>query len=306
MPHSVNQSAFPRHTAVLLLVFLACCFAGNHIAARIAFDHQAGLLLAILCRSATCLVVLLGVVLWQRQSLKLPPGTAPWQLLLGLLIMVQSVCLYSAVARIPVAIVLLISNVFPILLALLTWGLGGKPPTRRAAMLMGLILVGLIFVLDVPTRLRTSESVGGQWTEGITYAFVAACVFACGLWISEHKLKQIAGSVRSVYTITIIFVCMVIAGATGVVSGGMHLPVAWLGWAALATLAILYTMAFCSLFVFVHRLDMARNAPVMNVEPVASLLFGWLLLDQMLSGTQLLGGAIVLGSIVLLTYQKKA
>ena len=28
---------FPRHIAVLILVLLACAFAGNHIAARIAF-----------------------------------------------------------------------------------------------------------------------------------------------------------------------------------------------------------------------------------------------------------------------------
>ena len=35
---------FPRHIAVLILVLLACAFAGNHIAARIAFDHDTGLL----------------------------------------------------------------------------------------------------------------------------------------------------------------------------------------------------------------------------------------------------------------------
>ncbi|MNF03019.1 EamA-like transporter family protein [compost metagenome] len=60
------------------------------------------------------------------------------------------------------------------------------------------------------------------------------------------------------------------------------------------------------LFVSVPRLNMPQNAPVMNVEPIATLLFGWVLLDQVLSGMQLLGGAIVVTGIVLLTYRKAA
>lgn len=124
---------FPRHIAVLILATLACSFAGNHIAARIAFDHDAGLLLAMLCRSGVTLLALVALVLWRRESLKLSRHTWGWQILLGLLIAIQSFCIYSAVARIPVALALLVVNLAPILLALLTWALGGPRPTRRAA-----------------------------------------------------------------------------------------------------------------------------------------------------------------------------
>ena len=65
---------FPRHIAVLILALLACSFAGNHIAARIAFDHDTGLLLAILCRSGVTLLVLVSLVLLQRERLNLPPA----------------------------------------------------------------------------------------------------------------------------------------------------------------------------------------------------------------------------------------
>lgn len=54
----------------------------------------------------------------------------------------------------------------------------------------------------------------------------------------------------------------------------------------------------------VPRLDMPRNAPVMNIEPLATLLIGWLVLDQMLNPGQILGGAIVVIGIVLLTWRK--
>jgi drug/metabolite transporter (DMT)-like permease len=135
---------------------------------------------------------------------------------------------------------------------------------------------------------------------------MAACVFSCGLWITEHRLSALPGAVRSLYTILIIFCGMLVAGAAGVIPGGMNLPAGGQGWAALASLSILYATAFTVLFVFVPRLDMARNAPVMNIEPVASLLFGWLMLDQVFGGLQLLGGAVVLGGIVLLAYSKRA
>ncbi|WP_112195530.1 DMT family transporter [Pseudomonas sp. LG1E9] len=297
---------FPRHVAVMILLCMGCAFAGNHIAARVAFDDGAGVLLAILLRSGGTLLVLGALVLWQRQSVRLPSGAWRWQLLLGLLITAQSLCLYSAVARVPVALALLVANVFPILLALLTWGLGGPRPTARTALLMGLILVGLVFVLDVPTRLSADADIGPQWLLGVTLALCAAFVFACALWITDHKLSQVRGSVRSLLTIFIVFSSVNLAGWSGALANGLNPPASPTGWLALATLVVLYGTGFIVLFMSVPRLDMPRNAPVMNIEPLATLLMGWLVLDQMLSAGQVAGGVIVVTGIVLLTYRKSA
>ena len=295
---------FPRHIAVLILVLLACAFAGNHIAARIAFDHDTGLLLAILCRAGVTLLVLTSLVLWQRERPRLTPANWRWQLLLGLLIAAQSFFIYSAVARIPVALALLIANVAPILLVLLTWALGGAAPTRRAALLMGMIMLGLVFALDVPERLSSQGTTEAQWLEGIAFGFAAATVFACALWITDHKLSSLRGTVRSMLTMLIVFSAAAVAGFSGVLPGGVSLPSSSTGWTALVFLVALYGLGFCLLFICVTRLDMARNAPVMNVEPVASLLFGWLILDQLLSSGQIIGGLIVVAGIVMLTWRR--
>ena len=289
---------FPRRLAIGLLMAIACAFAANHVAARFAFDHGTGLLLAILSRSGVTLLALLGLVAWQRESLRLPPGRVRWQLLLGLLIAVQSLCLYSAVARIPVALALLISNVFPILLALLTWALGGQPPTRRASAIMGVILVGLVLVLDLPTRLAGVDGSDPRWWSGVAFALMAATAFAAGLWITDHKLQGLRGAVRSVWTLGVVFVAMLVAGGAGLVPGGMALPQDTPGWLGLAGLTVLYGTAFTTLFITLPRLNMAQNAPVMNIEPVASLLLGWLILQQTLAPIQLVGGLVVLAGIV--------
>ncbi|ERH48132.1 DMT family transporter [Ectopseudomonas chengduensis] len=295
---------FPRHIAALILATLACSFAGNHIAARIAFDHDTGLLMAMLCRSGGTLLVLAALVLWQRDSLRLSRSTWGWQLVLGLLIAVQSFCIYSAVARIPVGLALLVVNLSPILLALLTWALGGAAPTGRAAMIMGLILFGLVLVLDVPARLSGEAQLDARWVEGVLFSLTAAGVFAVALWITEHRLSVMPGRVRSMLTMAVVFSASALAGASGALPGGLGLPNAAAGWIALACLVLLYGTAFSMLFILMPRLDIARNAPVMNMEPVAGMLLGWLVLGQLLGPLQVLGGLIVVGGIVLLAYRR--
>jgi len=287
------------------MLLAACTFASNHVSARFAFDDQTGLLLTILIRAGLCLLALLGIVLWQRQSLRLPASSIGWQIAVGMLLATQSLSLFSAVARIPVAIALLLSNTFPVMLALLTWALGGSRPTRQACLLMGTLIVGWLLVLNIPDQLAGRIDLGPHWRTGVVCALLAAAVFSGAIWITEHKLSNMAGTVRSFYTVSIIFVSILITGIAGVIPGGLDTPASSQGWIAVGMVALMYTAGFSTLFVLVPRLDMARNAPIMNAEPVFSLILGWLLLGQILAPIQLVGGAIVLSCIVALAYQRK-
>lgn len=301
-----QPSLLPRHLAIALLLGVACMFAANHVAARLAFDNGTGLLLAIMTRSGLALVILGVLLTLKRQAIRLPAGTWPWQLGVGLLITLQSLFLYSAVARLPVAVALLLMNTFPIILALLTWALGGSRPTLRATLIMTVIMVGLVVVLDVPTWLANPQEMGDQWAVGVACGLGAATVFSGALWITNHRLSGVGNSLRTFLTMGVVFVSMILAGVAGLVPGGLALPSNASGWSGLVALATLYGIGFSVLFISVPRLDMARNAPVMNVEPVASLLLGYLVLGQMLGPVQLLGGAIVLGGIVWLSVSRQA
>ena len=204
----------------------------------------------------------------------------------------------------PVALALLVVNLSPILLALLTWALGGPRPTRQALAIMGLILIGLVLVLDVPARLMSAEAPDGQWVAGILFSLTAAAVFAVALWVTEHKLSNMAGSVRSMLTLLVVFGASALLGASDLIPGGLGLPNASAGWIALGCLVLLYGAAFSTLFICMPRLNIARNAPVMNMEPVAGMLLGWLVLGQLLGAMQVVGGLIVVGGVVLLAYRR--
>ncbi|SEM23876.1 EamA family transporter [Halomonas daqiaonensis] len=303
---SAAPTPFSRPLALLLMCGLATLFASNHVAARVAFDADTGLLLAILVRSGVALAILACLVMVQRKRLSLPAGTHPWQLLVGLLVAVQSLCLYSAVARIPVVVALLLMNTLPIQLALLSWALGGPRPTARAALIMGIILVGLVVVLDVPAWLNEPEAMGPEWLAGVGFGLAAAFAFSCALWITEHRLAEVGSTLRTLLTMLTVIVTMLVAGSLGLVPGGLALPHSLHGWMGLAALGLFYGVAFSTLFICVPRLDMARNAPAMNIEPVAALVLGYVVLGQALSPVQLIGGGIVVAGIVVLGLSKRA
>ena len=115
---SHHPALLPSRIAVPVMLCLGCTFAANHVAARVAFDHGTGLLLAVLGRTLAAVLVLSALVLWQREPMRVPAGCRGWLAFVGLMTVTQSVCLYTAVAKIPVALALLVANVFPLLLAL--------------------------------------------------------------------------------------------------------------------------------------------------------------------------------------------
>jgi drug/metabolite transporter (DMT)-like permease len=136
------------------------------------------------------------------------------------------------------------------------------------------------------------------YTQGVAAALVAAVVFSFAMWITEHKLATLDGALRtaSLQSIVCVLTWAVIAthSSSPLVAWPRDVAGAW----ALAGLAVLYASAFGSLFVIMPRLNMRRNAPVLNAEPVATLAMGWVVLGQALSMTQLLGAALVVIAVV--------
>lgn len=300
------DTLLPQTWAVALLLMTSTLFAANHIGARLAFDDGVGVPLAVMVRSLFATTLMLALVLWQRQRLAVAPGKWRWILLLGLMVGGQSLSLYSAVARIPVAVALLLMNTWPILLALLTWILGGSRPSRGMVIVMSIILVGMVLVLDAPAWLEAPSTLGPQWLPGVGLALSAAMFFAVAIWVTENRLSGMNGAVRSAFTMMIIMAVLVLGAGFGLLPGPLSMPQSGQGWIGLGVLMVCYGVASTLVFVLVPRLNMPRNAPVMNFETVASLLLGYLILGQALGSIQLLGGALVFGSILWLGFAPAA
>ena len=97
------MGSLSQRLGVALLMLVASTFAANHIAARLAFDHGASVAAAVAVRSGVTALALVVLMRVQGVSMRLAGPTLGRGLAIGLLVAVQSFCLYSAVARIPVS-----------------------------------------------------------------------------------------------------------------------------------------------------------------------------------------------------------
>jgi drug/metabolite transporter (DMT)-like permease len=288
------EHAIPRWVGIAMLLVIATVFGANHVAARIAFDHGSNVTTAVAFRSTGTALIVLLLLLFSGTSLKIGQKTFSQAILIGLLIAVQSYCLYSAVALIPVALALLAFQTFPMLLALISWAAGGERPARRVLLAMPVALAGLAFALDVWGR---SGDLAGRWAEvgaGVLWALGASVSFATALFLITRWLGTMDGRLRSFLFMSVVAV-VTLAGGTA--ANGFALPVDGTGWIALALLTVFYGTAITATFVLLPKLGAVNNAAVLNFEPIAVLGLAWVILDQAVAPLQILGAFIVVGAI---------
>ena len=292
-----SSAISPQAFATLLL--LACMFGGNHVAARIALDHGVDVATAVAVRSLATALVVAAIVALQRVPLKTTPRHRRIMPLISLLVAVQSLCLYSAVARIPVGLALLAFNTYPLWTALAAWALYRHAPERAVLVAMPFILLGLALALDV-TGVASGLTAQAQWGRigaGVGFALVAAATFGLVLALTQHEVADLDGRFRSAITMSIVGV-LALAGALA--QGGLQWPTAAAGWWGLAALSVLYGTAFTVLFTLLPKLGVVGNSPILNVEPVAALLMAWLILGQTIAPVQMVGALLVVGTVMVL------
>ncbi len=292
----------PRWLGIALLLAISATFGSNHIAARLAFDHGLSVVTAVASRSGGTALALLGLLLALRATLRLPALTCGRALIIGAVLAVQSYCLYSSVARIPVALALLAFNTYPLLFALMTWAAGVERISPRALIAMPVALFGLALALDV---IGGSGKLAARWTEigaGVGFSAAASLCFATVLFLSARWLHGVDGRLRS-FLINSTIAALALAG--GAFTGTLALPADGPGWLGLALLTLFYGSSITCLFVLQPRLAAASDVAALNFEPIAALFLGWAILDQSVEPRQIVGAFVVIGAIVALGTAKR-
>jgi drug/metabolite transporter (DMT)-like permease len=267
------------------------------VAARIAFDHGVDVVTAVAVRSTVTALVVGALVVGQRVPVVLTARQRRFLPAIGLAVGVQSVCLYSAVARLPVALALLAFNPYPLWTALWARLLYLHRPERRVVLAMPVMLFGLALALDV---LGAASGVGAarQWQRigaGVAFALSAAATFGLALVLTQHEAGTLDGRLRTTSTMAIVALLALGGGAW---QGGFHLPGAPAGWWGLALLTLLYGTGITILFTVLPRLGVVDNAAIMNVEPVFALVLAWLILGQAIAPSQVVGALLVVATVV--------
>ncbi len=295
------MSSHPAKTlsgsAFATLLLIALMMGANHVAARLAFDHGVSVSTAVLFRSAVTAVVVWAIVRLARVPVNVSSGQRKALLKIGLLVGLQSLCLYSAVARLPVALALLAFNTYPLWTALWAWWLKGERAEPRVLRAMPLLLLGLALALDVAGA-ASGLGVSAHWVQigaGVGFALLAAASFGLALVFTQHETAGLDGRVRTAATMALVAAAALL-GVAG--QGGLSLPQAPAGWWGLLGLTVLYGTAFTIMFTVLPRLGVVGGSPIMNVEPIFALLLAWAILGQSVAPMQVGGGLLVVATVM--------
>jgi drug/metabolite transporter (DMT)-like permease len=190
----------------------------------------------------------------------------------------------AALNHTSVARVLFILAIAPVLAALLARVTLGEPITRRTAAAMALALAGVALMLGAP---------GEGSLAGDALSFVTAFAFALMIVITRWR-RDVSMAPAACLAQVILVVVFLPFASPGEIGGDDLLWLAALGIGQIG-------LGFVLLTVGARLIPAAQVALITLLETVLGPLWVWIALDEQPSTLTLIGGAIVIGAIVIQT-----
>ena len=206
---------------------------------------------------------------------------------LGLLTVIYTFALLSAINLLPVSIAILLFYLFPILTAFILASLGWGKLTPT--MVISAIIAFLGLALALAVKFDELDKVG------IIYGLISAIGFAIVCSISNRIMRGQDSLLGTFYICAVATLTMIIVSLS---VQEFNLPTTGAGWAGFLASHILYTAAIIGFFKSVSMVGAAATTFFSNLEPIVVVGAGYVLLGQLISFWQMVGVAIVVGAII--------
>ncbi|HYB87363.1 MAG TPA: EamA family transporter [Streptosporangiaceae bacterium] len=207
---------------------------------------------------------------------------------------------FSAIKRMPVGVALLLEYLAPVLVVGWLWLRHGQRPRRLTAVGAAAAIGGLAMVLDLggPARI---DPIGVMW--GLLAAVGLATYFLLGAAAGEEPLPSIVMAWAGMCVGAVALAALGLAGVLPVTASYSQVSFAGhqVSWVVPMTgLALVATViAYVAGIGAARRLGAKLASFVGLAEVLSAILFAWLLLGQLPSAMQFLGGAFILAGVTL-------
>jgi len=237
------------------------------------------------------------------------PTLAQWRtsLVVGALLLVGGNGMVVLAERtLPSSLAALLVASEPFWVVLLGWWWLRQPrPSGRVV--LGL-LVGFAGVyLLVGEQLAAGAGGGRAQLVGVALVLLAAFSWAAGsiygLRSPVPKSPVLASGLQMLAGGALLLLLGTATGEWRGLHPGQFGVAAWLGWGYLVVFGSL--VAFTAYSWLLKHAPPARVATYAYVNPVVAVLLGWAMLGEKLTGQMLVGAAVVVGSVILITTQQK-
>jgi drug/metabolite transporter (DMT)-like permease len=298
-----------RATGLLLALAAAAAFGTSGPFVKPLLDAGWSPVAAVAVRAGGGGLVLLLPALWSLRG-RFRLLLSAWRLVLlyGLVAVVGTQVFYfAAIQRLPVGIALLIEYTAPILLVLLAWGRTRIPPALLTIAGAVLSIAGLALVIN-------PSGAGGLDVLGVLFALAAAVCLAGYYLISARPTGGLPPVALVCAGLLVGAAMLGVVGATGLLPftasfGAVEMPlVGEVSWVAPMLVVVVVATAFAYLagILGAARLGSRVASFVGLVEVLFAVLFAWLLLGEVPTPLQALGGALIVGGVVFVKLQREA
>ncbi len=292
------QTELSPRRGILLALASAATFGGITPLASLAYDDGTTALAVLLLRSAFGVFVFVIAALLLGLRLKITWGA--WLALLPVTFswLIGSVGYLGAVHYLPVGLAAILFFTFPVIVAIASWVIERRRPRPVELLLVLFAFAGLVLAIG--------PSFTGLHPVGLLLAMIgatgAAGIFLTGRYALARTTQLVA--LVHVNTINTLGTLGLGLGFGALAFPQGDFPMAG-GWPALIATTVLFAFAVFFQFGAIRHVGASRAAMFFNLEPVVTLAIAMLLLGEQLSPLQLVGGAMVIGALLLFSRQSQ-
>lgn len=282
-----------RLTGFLLVILSAAAFGTLAIFARWAAEAGADGVTTLFFRFGLAAVVMVSVLFIRREAWPRGGDLAQLMLMGGAGYFGQSLCYVTAIQYAPAGLVALLLYLYPTFVTVLSIVFLKEKLTR--AKIIALVLASVGTALTVAPE---EGAAGGEQWIGIGLAVLAAVIYSVYILVGTQVMRRVS----VVQSSSVIMTSAAASFGLAMLVGGPQLPTAFNGWAAIIAIVIISTLLPILLFLDgLNRIGPVNASMLSTLEPVVTVLLAVWLLSETLRPISLVGGALILAAVFILT-----
>jgi len=281
-----------------LILLSATAFGLMPIFAIYAYDHQVSVNTLLFLRFSFAAIIFFSYLFMKKGFVSITKKQIITFFLLGsILYTLQSSFYFSSIKYIPASLAALILYLYPVFVAILSFFVNKEKLTKFMVISMIISLLGILFVLGTPTEHMN--------VFGILLALGAAIIYSIYIIVGGRVTLQVPPLVTSAFIALFAAVSFLIVGLT---TNTLQFHFSFVGWLSILCISIISSViSMASFFAGIKLIGPTKSAILSMVEPVITIIFSTILLNENMKLLQLVGGAVVLlgAALVVITSEKK-
>lgn len=278
--------------AILLVLGSAIIFGVTPALIRFTYDMGSNGTNATFMKSLLAIPILIGILLKLR--IPIMPEKSNWKIVflwMGLCMAITSVLLTISYAYIPVGISTVLHFIYPTMVAVLGVIIFKQRPNKGKIISLVLCLIGIAMFF---------EKGGSVNILGIIMALCSGVTYALYIIGLDHPSVQKMHYLRLTLYMNISIV--IVSGIFGAARGEIVFGMPMLSWVYMLICAV-FTMvlALCMFAVGAKYIGGLTSAVLSTLEPITSVIIGWLFLGESLTWLKLIGCVFIVISIIVIT-----